>query len=65
MKRLYISMVAAVLGALFIINWGLDKLVAKQGNEHENTELVVYQKLIVFFNMCQFHQIINRRVIGR
>ncbi|MFB0999481.1 MAG: two-component sensor histidine kinase, partial [Colwellia sp.] len=46
MKRLYISMVAAVLGALFIINWGLDKLVAKQGNEHENTELVVYQKLI-------------------
>ena len=46
MKRLYISMVAAVLGALFIINWGLDKLVAKQENEHENTELVVYQKLV-------------------
>ena len=46
MKRLYISMVVAVLGALFIINWGLDKLVAKQGNEHENTELVVYQKLV-------------------
>jgi signal transduction histidine kinase len=46
MKRLYISMVVAVLGALFIISWGLDKLVAKQGNEHENTELVVYQKLI-------------------
>lgn len=46
MKRLYVSMVVAVLGALFIISWGLDKLVAKQGNEHENTELVVYQKLI-------------------
>jgi len=46
MKRLYISMVVAVLGALFIISWGLDKLVAKQGNEHENTELIVYQKLI-------------------
>jgi signal transduction histidine kinase len=46
MKRLYISMVVAVLGALFIINWGLDKLVAKQGNEHENTELVIYQKLV-------------------
>jgi len=46
MKRLYISMVIAVLGALFIITWGLDKLVAKQGNEHENTELVVYQKLV-------------------
>jgi signal transduction histidine kinase len=46
MKRLYISMVVAVLGALFIISWGLDKLVAKQGNEQENTELVVYQKLI-------------------
>jgi signal transduction histidine kinase len=46
MKRLYISMVIAVLGALFIITWGLDKLVAKQGNEHENTELAVYQKLV-------------------
>ena len=39
-------MVIAVLGALFIITWGLDKLVAKQGNEHENTELAVYQKLV-------------------
>ena len=46
MKRLYISMVVAVLGALFIISWGLDKLVAKQGDEYENTELVIYQKLI-------------------
>lgn len=46
MKRLYISMVVAVLGALFVISWGLDKLVAKQGNEHENTELIIYQKLI-------------------
>jgi len=50
MKRLYISMVVAVLGALFIISWGLDKLVAKQGDEHENTELVVYQKLIDGFD---------------
>jgi signal transduction histidine kinase len=46
MKRLYISMVVVVLGALFIISWGLDKLVAKQGDEYENTELVIYQKLI-------------------
>ena len=46
MKRLYISMIVAVLGAFFVINWGLDKLVAQQGNEHENTELVIYQKLI-------------------
>jgi signal transduction histidine kinase len=46
MKRLYISMVVAVLGALFIISWGLDILVSKQGNEHENTELIIYQKLI-------------------
>lgn len=49
MKRLYISMVVAVLGALFIITWGLDKLVAKQGNEHENTELVIYKKLVEGF----------------
>ncbi len=46
MKRLYISMIVAVLGAFFVINWGLDKLVAQQGNEHENTELIIYQKLI-------------------
>ncbi len=39
-------MVVAVLGALFIISWGLDKLVAKQGGEYENTELVIYKKLI-------------------
>jgi len=59
MKRLYISMVVAVLGALFIINWGLDKLVAKQGNEHENTELVVYQKLIDGFEKQLSHVKIN------
>jgi len=39
-------MIVAVLGAFFVINWGLDKLVAQQGNEHENTELIIYQKLI-------------------
>jgi signal transduction histidine kinase len=44
-------MVVAVLGALFIINWGLDKLVAKQGDEYENTELVIYQKLIDGFEL--------------
>lgn len=43
-------MVVAVLGALFVISWGLDMLVAKQGDEHENTELVIYQKLIDGFS---------------
>jgi signal transduction histidine kinase len=62
MKRLYISMVVAVLGALFIINWGLDKLVAKQGNEHENTELVVYQKLIDGFEQQLSHVKPNKLV---
>jgi len=39
-------MIVAVLGAFFVINWGLDKLVAQQGTEHENTELIIYQKLV-------------------
>jgi signal transduction histidine kinase len=50
MKRLYFSIVISVLGALFLISWGLDQLVAKQSSNQENTELVIYKQLIDGFS---------------
>lgn len=50
MTRLFLSIVIAVLGSLFIIGWGLDKLVASQNDTEESTDVVVYKKLLEGFS---------------
>jgi len=50
MRRLYISIVFAVLGSLFLISWGLDKLVADHVDTEENSELAIYKDLIEGFS---------------
>ena len=50
MRRLYLSIVFAVLGSLFLISWGLDKLVAEHVDVEENSELVLYKSLIEGFS---------------
>jgi len=50
MKRLYISIVISVITALFLINWGVDKLAESYTQtvteNNETNELVLYKKLI-------------------
>ncbi len=48
--RLFISIIITVLGSLFFISWGLDKLVASQIEPEENAEVVLYQQLIEGFS---------------
>lgn len=50
MRRLYLSIIFAVLGSLFLISWGLDKLVAENISDDENTEVVFYKQLIEGFS---------------
>ncbi|MDG1751759.1 MAG: ATP-binding protein [Thalassotalea sp.] len=50
MTRLFLSIIIAVLGSLFFIGWGLDKLVADQDNTHENPDMFIYQQLIEGFS---------------
>lgn len=50
MRRLYISIILTVIGSLFIITWGLDKIVAKQTPEHIQSEYAIYQQLIEGFD---------------
>lgn len=45
MRRLYISIVFAVLGSLFMISWGLDSLVAEHSDLEDNSEIVIYKQL--------------------
>jgi len=47
--RLFISIIIAVLGSLFFIGWGLDKLVANEGDVEENPDVIIYQQLIEGF----------------
>lgn len=54
MKRLYFSIILTVLGSLFLIGWGLDKIAensvsAEQPNE-SSAEIAVYKKLIDGFS---------------
>ena len=50
MRRLYISIILTVIGSLFIITWGLDKIVAKQAPVDEQNEYAVYHQLIEGFD---------------
>lgn len=51
MTRLFVSIVFAVLGSLFLIGWGLDKLVSEQVSYEENPDIIVYKKLIEGFSL--------------
>ena len=46
MKRLYISIIFSVLSALFLINWGVDRLASNQATEEGNSELSLHQALL-------------------
>lgn len=46
MRRLYLSIVFAVLGSLFLISWGLDALVEEHGDYEDSNDIVIYKKLI-------------------
>jgi len=46
MRRLYISVIFAVLGAIFTIGWGLDLLVDGQESVDEQESIVTYQRII-------------------
>ena len=51
MRRLYISIILTVMGSLFIITWGLDKIVAKQAPEQVQSEYAIYHQLIEGFDL--------------
>lgn len=46
MKRLYIGIISSVIIALFLINWGVDKLAQETSKSNESNELVLYKKII-------------------
>jgi signal transduction histidine kinase len=50
MRRLYISIILTVIGSLFIITWGLDKIVAKQEPTQAQSEYAIYYQLIEGFD---------------
>ncbi|WP_085299329.1 sensor histidine kinase [Cognaticolwellia mytili] len=50
MRRLYISIILTVIGSLFIITWGLDKIVAKQEPIQAQSEYAIYHQLIEGFD---------------
>jgi signal transduction histidine kinase len=50
MRRLYISIILTVIGSLFIITWGLDKIVAKQVPSQAQSEYALYHQLIEGFD---------------
>jgi signal transduction histidine kinase len=50
MTRLFLSIIIAVLGSLFFIGWGLDKLVADQNDSQESPDMFVYKQLIEGFS---------------
>lgn len=45
MRRLYISIVFAVLGSLFMISWGLDALVAHHTDDEGHNDTVIQKQL--------------------
>lgn len=50
MTRLFLSIIIAVLGSLFFIGWGLDKLVAEHNDNQENPDMYIYQQLTEGFS---------------
>ncbi|MFT5757872.1 MAG: signal transduction histidine kinase [Alteromonadaceae bacterium] len=59
MRRLYLSIVFAVLGSIFLISWGLDKLVAEHADMEENSELILYKSLIEGFSQQLDHSLFS------
>ena len=50
MRRLFISIIIALFGSLFLISWGLDKLVADNTETEESGDIVIYKQLIEGFS---------------
>ncbi len=50
MRRLYISIILTVIGSLFIVTWGLNKIVAKQEPTPAQSEYAIYHQLIEGFD---------------
>jgi signal transduction histidine kinase len=50
MRRLYISIILTVIGSIFLITWGLDKIVAKQEPTQAQSEYAIYHQLIEGFD---------------
>lgn len=51
MTRLFASIIIAVIGSLFLIGWGLDKLVAQQeANVEQHSETAIYQQMFEGFS---------------
>lgn len=46
MRRLYVSIIIAVIGSLFLISWGLDALVENHVDYEDSSDIVVYKKII-------------------
>lgn len=45
MRRLYISIIIAVIGSLFLISWGLDSLVENNTEHEDSSEIIIYKQL--------------------
>jgi len=50
MRRLFFSIIVAVLGSLFLIGWGLDNLVANHSEQQESSDIVIYKQIIEGIN---------------
>jgi signal transduction histidine kinase len=46
MRRLYFSIVVAVIGSLFLISWGLDSLVENHVEHEDSSDTVLYKQLL-------------------
>ncbi len=55
MTRLFVSIIIAVLGSLFLIGWGLDKLVVSDSDLSESSDIIAYKKLIEGFSQQLNH----------
>ncbi|WP_448566526.1 sensor histidine kinase [Thalassotalea ganghwensis] len=64
MTRLFISIIIAVLGSLFLIGVGLDNLVLSEDEPKESDDIIVYRQLIDGFsqqlNQPAAHQIVDK-----
>ena len=46
MRRLYFSIIVAVIGSLFLISWGLDSLVANHVEHEDSSDIILYKQLL-------------------
>lgn len=45
MRRLYFSIIIAVIGSLFLISWGLDSLVENHTEYEDSSDIIIYKQL--------------------